>query len=230
MSFQIHLFTFFAVFFLGSGIAYSSEKERKDIKSSEAISFRNIPFGSNELLLKKTFPEFECENAESSYRLADRRCISSSSREEEKCEMAFIERRIRKVDELECKINALSLEDKTKPWVFGGAMASVDVSYIKDSLVRVGVVVDVISYDKIFDAFTHKYGKPVQTKMQDVRNKAGVKFINISSTWKSGGVTLVFSKYGNSSDSSLIEYTLDSAAFELKSRSDKLRKDSTNSI
>lgn len=227
------IFAFLGCVILSAELAHSAPKGKPistpSTPEKDAITFRDIPLGSSESILKGKFPEFDCANATANYPLADRTCRASTESEIYKCEIAFAGGKIGKMDLIECQIAAEALV-ATKARVYGGASASVIANYINDALVRVDISIALISYQSIMEALITKYGKPARVTKQEVRNRMGAKFEDEESTWKAGGVTLNLQKYGYDLTKSLVTYILDSSVPEVNDRMKKRTSESAKSL
>lgn len=64
------------------------------------------------------------------------------------------------------------------------------------------------SYDEVHDALLRKYGKPSSVKRYRVQNGFGAQFVQVDTIWhRTGGLKLRLSRYGASTDDSVVYFS-----------------------
>jgi len=64
------------------------------------------------------------------------------------------------------------------------------------------------SYDEVHDALLQKYGKPSSVKKYRVQNGFGAQFVQVDTIWRrAGGLKLRLSRYGASTDDSVVYFS-----------------------
>jgi hypothetical protein len=180
----------------------------------EPIEFRGIPLGSGENVVTEKFPELSCYPRNSPF--ADRYCYVQSECHGYKYD--------------DYKGHSDCLANPAKVWNYGGYKSDVYVWFINNALVRVSISFHVNLYQRILGALVTKYGKPDDTKTEEVQNKMGAKFDNEISSWNVSGVTLTINKYGDDLTKSSVLYSLDSSIQDMAERRKKENEATAKSL
>jgi hypothetical protein len=211
------LFLTVAAGFLTAGIALA--------QTSPIVEFKGMALGSSEAQWRSAFPFFRCEES-SDKALSDRACFFDRARRSDMIRSNCGDGRDDKTRA--CWQETNNRFDAFVP--FGGTEIQHAIAHFRaDRLIYVSVSFATRDYDKLTEALTEKYGKPLRSEQQ-MANRMGTKYQNEIARWNLKSGDLETRLYDATLDVSLYQMTTPGLAAEIERRSEEAAKANAKSL
>jgi hypothetical protein len=189
------------------------------------VEFKGMPLGSSEAQWRSAFPFFRCEES-SDKALSDRACFFDRARRSDMIRPNCGDGRDDKTRA--CWQETNNRFDAFVP--FGGTEIQHAIAHFRaDRLIYVSVSFATRDYDKLTEALSEKYGKPLRFEQQ-MANRTGTKFQNEIARWNLKSGDLETRLYDATLDVSLYQMTMPGLAAEIERRSEEAAKANAKSL
>jgi hypothetical protein len=189
------------------------------------VEFKGVSLGSSEAQWRTAFPFFRCEES-SDKTLSDRACLFDRARRSDMIRPNCGDGRDDKTRA--CWQETNSHVDAFIP--FGGTEIQRVIAHFRaDRLIYVSVSFATRDYDKLTEALTAKYGKPLRSEQQIV-SRTGTRFQNEIARWDLKSGDLETRLYDATLDVALFQMTIPDLAAEIERRSQEAAKANAKSL
>lgn len=166
--------------------------------ADDSLEFKGLKIGSTSEELRTKYPKFICSDPK-----------QEATRPLNETLKKFWERKQTEAD-LFCET---IINDHAPPTalseVAGHRIRAIDFHFIADQLMYGYASLDSMAFDDLIAALSVKYGQPTRKDSEEVRTRAGAKFINTIFYWKRAGATIRVSKYAVGMDTASYSLSAD---------------------